>query len=63
MATSKTMINIQQYSYYLKMELKSQLLDYIAKFCEEGKDFSLHIRAFIRAFRFPLRIIYKSFLQ
>ena len=32
----KMMINIQQYTSCLTMELKSQLLDYVYKFCFEN---------------------------
>lgn len=56
------MINIQNYSYYQTIDVKSMLIELILRFCNEDKDETLKIRALVKHFKFPLRIIYKQVL-
>jgi len=56
------MINIQNYTYYQKKDIKSMLIELIQRFINEDKDEILKIRAIMSNFKFPLRIIYKELL-
>ncbi len=55
-------INIQNYNKYSKADIKTLFLQLIHEYCIEGKDVLIHIRIFLKLFRFIFRIIYKQLL-
>lgn len=59
-------IDIQNYKLYSKADIKNFFLQLIHEYCcEDNKkdDLLLHIRLFLKSFRFIFRIIYKQLLE
>lgn len=59
----KLMINIQEYSNTLQMDIKAHLMEMIYNFCKFKKDVLKEIRMVIRKFKFTFRHVYLTLLK
>lgn len=59
----KLMINIQEYSNTLQMDIKAHLIEMIYNFCKFKKDVLKEIRMVIRKFKFTFRHVYLTLLK
>ena len=57
------MINIQEYTTLLEMDVKNYLLELVAGLCRLKKDLATEIRIVVRKFKFAFRHIYSSLLE
>ena len=60
---NKLMIGVHDYYDLKHIHISKTLMSYINDFCFEGKDNIYKIRFFICTFKFPLRMLYKEFLE
>lgn len=56
------MINIQNYNYYRSMDIRGFFLELVGQLCNEDKNTTAKIRALLKHFRFPLKVIYLDLL-
>lgn len=59
----KLMINIQEYTNTLQMDVKAHLLELVYNFCKFKKDVLKEIRMIIRKFKFSFRHVYLAILK
>lgn len=57
------MINIQEYTNTIQMDIKAYFLELIYNYCKFNKDFVKEIRITLRKFKFSFRYVYLNLLR
>ncbi len=57
------MINIQEYSNTIQMDVRAYLLELIYNYCKFKKDYVKEIRIILRKFKFSFRHVYLALLK